>query len=84
MGVTIFNDIRMLKQFIYAFRLPIIWICSLGLESCHLDHPCGKSPLTYNKLADFFCQRPGKFVFLYIFLGRFWDARRVYSNPDVS
>ena len=39
MGVTIFNDLRMLKQFIYAFRLAIIYICSLWLESCHLDNP---------------------------------------------
>ena len=36
-------------------------------ESCHLDHPCGKSPLTYNKLADFLLLSPYHHVFFVLF-----------------
>ena len=37
-------------------------------------------PLTFNKLAAFLCLRPKIFSFLYIFLGRFWDGKRVLLN----
>ena len=80
MGVTIFNDIRMLKQFIYAFRLPIIWICSLGLESCHLDHLYWKRPLIHNELAVFFLFFPRNPVFLGCFRGKMGEKIRVLVN----